>query len=452
MTYRMGYGLGIIGSGLILRYKMNISKEHYLCICLVVISGATVLQSVCQNFGLMLFATLLSGLAMGGFEVYCNVLFTECWGKRVQPWFQTLFALLGLGAVVGPALVGIYNVTVAFQFLAELCIVPFVILLSKPYLLKLCYENSVEQEFELVSTTLSPMKPVLTSVEQMDRPSSLSSSTLITSVDSPLRPSHDIELSMPRNINSSSDVIENRQRMVTPDEHSDELEEEEVGAHYKIPWIANISLFLYYMGYMGAEVSFSGWIATYVIDLRIIDSPNSATFLVSVFYGALMLSRISTAIVAVWVPNMYMIRGLLCIAIVFSCITIGICGISYESAYAATFISGFALGPIFGLGFNIPTDYHCKLTETTTTIAILGGSAGEMVFPVLVGVFLHADGVKWFPLIYLFIIIYICIHYYCLHVLFTNNLKSNTDKHMQVLTMETVESPMKNGQHGNLEI
>ena len=81
-----GYCTGIIGAGLILEYKINITKENYLCICLVILGIATMLQTTCTNLHLMAFEVYLSGYSIGGFDTFCNIMVPEMWGARVQPW------------------------------------------------------------------------------------------------------------------------------------------------------------------------------------------------------------------------------------------------------------------------------------------------------------------------------------------------------------------------------
>ena len=108
-TRGVGYLCGTFLAAFILEFKIlaGISKEMCTAIAVCICGIATgSIMAVDEDFSVVLFLFWLQGLAFGGIDTMANCVLPELWGSRVQPWMQALHSCFGIGAFIGPALVG----------------------------------------------------------------------------------------------------------------------------------------------------------------------------------------------------------------------------------------------------------------------------------------------------------------------------------------------------------
>jgi FHS family Na+ dependent glucose MFS transporter 1 len=134
--------------------------------------------------------------------------------------------------------------------------------------------------------------------------------------------------------------------------------------------------------YIGAEVSYGGWIYTYVIRLNMAPQATAA-YLTSLFWGTLTFGRLAgVPIAARWTPRTILLANLL------GCfVSIAIALIWPLSLTAITIASagiGLSMASIYPTALNF-AEQRVRITGEVTGYLIVGGSAGGMILPLLIG-------------------------------------------------------------------
>ncbi|TVR24085.1 MAG: MFS transporter [Anaerolineaceae bacterium] len=147
--------------------------------------------------------------------------------------------------------------------------------------------------------------------------------------------------------------------------------------------------------YVGAEASFSGWIYTYALRLNLA-TPESAAYLVSLFWLMVMLGRVVAMGIAAYVlPRTILIVSLL----------IGIAGtvlmiLMPHLLWAGTILIGIGLSTIFPTTLAFASR-NIRLTGKITSYFYLGAGTGVMIMPWLIGQLIQPFGAAvllWFVL------------------------------------------------------
>ena len=144
--------------------------------------------------------------------------------------------------------------------------------------------------------------------------------------------------------------------------------------------VAVIAVFCFV--YVGAEVSFGGWIYTYAVASGLA-TKTTAAYLTSVFWGALTLGRLLAIPVAMRVPS----RTILFSDLIGCLIGIGAMLLwpgSAAALWGGTFLVGFGMASVF------PTMLSFAARRMTTTGAVtawflVGSSTGAMLMPWIIG-------------------------------------------------------------------
>ncbi|MGC8782540.1 MAG: MFS transporter, partial [Anaerolineae bacterium] len=141
-------------------------------------------------------------------------------------------------------------------------------------------------------------------------------------------------------------------------------------------------LVLSFFVYVGAELSFGGWIYTYAVK-RGLGTATSAAFLTSAFWGALMLGRLlSIPLAARLKPQTILLADLLgCLA---SMAVILLWPASTVALWVGTFGAGFAMASIFPTMISFAERYM-TITGQITSLFLAGSSLGSMTLPWLIG-------------------------------------------------------------------
>lgn len=141
--------------------------------------------------------------------------------------------------------------------------------------------------------------------------------------------------------------------------------------------------------YVGAEISFGGWIYTYAYELGLATA-TTAAYLTSVYWGALMLGRL------VAIPGAALLRPrtLLLISLIggiLSVVVILAFNESPQALWIGTFGSGFFPASIFATVLTW-TERRMTITGRVNSFIFVGVSMGSMVFPYLNGQLFGAFG------------------------------------------------------------
>lgn len=396
-AYRgLGYLLGCIISAVALEYNTSFSKPRALSGCLVAFSLTVLGMSTVASFSGMLGCIFVNGVCMGGFDTIGNVLMTELWRQRVQPWMLAMHATFGLGAIIGPYLVGTFGFTTTMHLVAIGSAFPCVFMLLLPLVSQWCVPAAgtkrKTQEYELVCGTETEIE-----IE-----------TEIGTVNSDMADTD----------GDANAVVDSG----TDEEAGSAVDSDSAGSTIEriCPTSVKVMLSLYFALCVGAEMGYSGWISTLALSAGITQSHAQASYLVSVFYAAFTVSRCTSVVISVYVANTYMIRTQMLISVVGCILAIYFDTVSYEWAAVATAAMGLGISTLFPLGLSMVQDYGYTMDARSTTVCILGATVGEVSLPLVIGRVMQLMGANIMPqavfvLILSIIAIYSCIH----HVLST---------------------------------
>ncbi len=176
------------------------------------------------------------------------------------------------------------------------------------------------------------------------------------------------------------------------------LQNDEQGSRVSIFSVLVISAALYLFFYVGAEITFGGWIYTYASTLSILNASSSA-FLTSGFWLAFTMGRLLSIPAAIHTTP----RQVIPIALVGAISILTILNLAPASAnllWIATIILGFCLAPLWPMGFSL-SGQSIPMTARISSVVLLGDSLGAMILPWLVGHLIDFSGAKSIILIVL---------------------------------------------------
>ena len=155
--------------------------------------------------------------------------------------------------------------------------------------------------------------------------------------------------------------------------------------NYKLVGLIALLLCLY----IGAEVSYGSWIYSYVLKMNLGDE-NMAGYLTSAFWGSLTAGRLLGVPIAARLRP----RTILLIDLAGCFISIGI-ALVWSSSLAAITVATIAIG--LSMASIYPTaltfaERRMQMTGLVTGFLIVGGSAGGMIVPLLVGQMFESIG------------------------------------------------------------
>ena len=154
-----------------------------------------------------------------------------------------------------------------------------------------------------------------------------------------------------------------------------------------VPLILSAMLFLFF--YVGAEVTFGGWVYTYAVTLNLA-SLAGAAYLNSVFWLAFTVGRlISIPAATRFKPKQVILAALL------GCLSILIPGMVFFNSSTVLWLMaiglGFCMAPIWPTGFTL-AGQSIDLNGRLASIVLLGDSVGGMVLPSAVGQVIESAG------------------------------------------------------------
>jgi FHS family Na+ dependent glucose MFS transporter 1 len=141
--------------------------------------------------------------------------------------------------------------------------------------------------------------------------------------------------------------------------------------------------------YVGAEISFGGWIFTYAVALNLANE-TSAAYLTSAFWGALTAGRLlAIPLAARFRPRVILLSDLLgCL------LSVGIILLwsnSLVAVWIGTLGLGLSMASVFPTTLSL-AERRITITGQVTGRFFVGASAGGMTIPWLIGQFFEAVG------------------------------------------------------------
>jgi len=131
--------------------------------------------------------------------------------------------------------------------------------------------------------------------------------------------------------------------------------------------------------YVGAEVSFSGWIFTYSL-ISNLCSQASAAYLTSAFWGAFTLGRLLSIPVAARISP----RAILICSLIACLVNLSMILLWSKAIWIGTLGFGLSMGSIFPTTLSF-AERRLLITGRVTSWFFVGGSSGAMFLPWLVG-------------------------------------------------------------------
>ena len=156
-----------------------------------------------------------------------------------------------------------------------------------------------------------------------------------------------------------------------------------------VPIALVISAMLFLFFYVGAEITFGGWVYTYAVTLKLASAAGAA-YLTSAFWAAFTIGRlISIPAATRFTPKQVILTALV------SCLSILAMGIVFSGSSLAVWLMaiglGFCMAPIWPTGFTL-AGQSITMTGKITGVILLGDSFGGMVLPTVVGKVIEGSG------------------------------------------------------------
>ena len=156
-------------------------------------------------------------------------------------------------------------------------------------------------------------------------------------------------------------------------------------APYAFVFIAALFLFFY----VGAEISFGGWIYTYAVKLGLA-SETGAAYLNSAFWLSFTVGRLISILVATRLKPAQLIPAATAGGLAFLSLALFFPG-SSSALWTASIGLGFCMAPIWPTGFTL-AGQSIDLSGKLSGLILLGDSIGGMVLPSALGKVIEAAG------------------------------------------------------------
>ncbi len=169
--------------------------------------------------------------------------------------------------------------------------------------------------------------------------------------------------------------------------NQDVVEEENAAKPANPTLVALIALFIFL--YVGAEISFGGWISTYAVALGLA-TPAAAAYLTSGFWGALTVGRLlAIPLAARFRPRTILLVDLLgCMAAVG---LILVYPASITVAWVGSIGAGLFMASVFPTTLSL-AERRMPITGQVTSWFFVGASLGSMTVPYIIGQLFESTG------------------------------------------------------------
>ena len=315
-----------------------------------------------DSYEAVLFLFWVQGCGFGGIDTFANVVLPEIWGDRVQPWMQALHSFFGVGAVLGPALVGGFGFSTAFIILAIISVIPLVAMVI---------------EYFLRVHAAGPM--TVAEAAKATEETDLMDGTEVWGDNAP---------TLWTECNCAAGDVERVDVAEVPKVPAAEPPD----VPRKVPLLPRCLLVLFFFIYVGAECGYAGWVSSFALMSGVTASQSEAAFVASIFWAALTVGRVVAIPQALFISTTGMIRLQLTLSVLGAILTCTINQQSYPALCIASAVFGYALSSIFPLAMTMAMDYSLCMDGPTTSMFVIGATFGEGAIPVAIGLAMNAGG------------------------------------------------------------
>jgi len=157
-----------------------------------------------------------------------------------------------------------------------------------------------------------------------------------------------------------------------------------------------IFLFLTIFLYVGSEIGVSSWISEYYV--RVFgSSPASAAYMVSIFWGGILIGRLGTSLLYRGVRQAEILLALSCVA--FGSLLLSLLAGNPTIAAAGFFVSGLGYSVIYPVDMAIVGERFKRGQSVALGFVSTGGGIGSFSFPFIMAAIADAFGIRngfWF--------------------------------------------------------
>ena len=325
----IGYLIGTVFSGVLLEgfYGIDFTPSPWWSenkLLMFIFSGV-----VCGAFTAMVLSTKIyaavlviffcQGLGFGGADTIGNCLLPELWGDELGPWMQALHAFFGVGAVIGPTLVGALGYEMCFIILGITSLVPVMIY---PYCISVKRQAVAEQKARLGLEKSGTLSVGAGEGEKEGKHSAIHTEK-----------------------EGAAHEEEN--------EGEKENESDEKVSLLPLPMAIRLLVVAFFVFYVGSESGYGGWISSYVLRRGVVDDKTQAAFVASVYWGGLTAGRLLAIPIAITLTTSTHLQAQLAQAVVGVVLCLTILDNSYLTACVASGVYSFALSSIFPLALTV---------------------------------------------------------------------------------------------------
>ncbi|EGD79136.1 sodium-dependent glucose transporter 1 [Salpingoeca rosetta] len=377
----LGYLLGSIVGGLI--FDRTAYSATMLATTLLLAATGSFCVPLAKNVPVLAAVVSLQGLAMGFLDTGGNVLLIRCWKANCGPYLQGLHFCFGVGAFIAPLL--------AKQFIAQTSTIEGIN----------CTATATSPPSTLATT---PVTPLATTTTMTVAAGDGESGTVPPGFESHVATAYRIGASLllppalaflalarftPRDIMAGGHGGHGGDGAAdaTPKPRS---------RVYVVGLLS--AAFLFFMLYVGTEVSYGGYIYSYTVkSCELQFSEHDGALVTSVYWGLFAVGRFF----AIPLSTRFSPRTLVIVDLV-GCMLASVAMACFPHNATVIWIGsgvfGFSMASIFPSGYHMVETYM-DISNAATSILVVGAALGEMLIPLAVGTLFDRVGPETFLVI-----------------------------------------------------
>jgi FHS family Na+ dependent glucose MFS transporter 1 len=341
-----GYLVGSVVGGCMFD---RVNQALLLALTLLLTSFATAVIPFSHNLPTLIAMIFFQGISMGFLDTGGNVALLHTWGRDSSPYMQAIHFSFGLGAFVAPL--------IAETFLVQRLTYDNLTLVHVVSNNATRNNSSVDVPFPFIMCSYFVVSVMLAFV-------GLSFCSIWCFIEKCVRQACVVESTL------KSEYTVREDRMC-----------------FRIQML--LLLFLFYFLYVGLEVTYGAFIATFAVKHLQWDKAR-ATWLISVFWGTFAVARGMSIPAAHCVsPTQMLITDLVLSTVALSGLVVGNSLVTDTKTYelivwTCTGLLGIGMASIFPAGISW-VERYVHVTGKAAAVFVVGSALGEMVLPFLTG-------------------------------------------------------------------
>ncbi|KAJ1411990.1 major facilitator superfamily domain-containing protein, partial [Ochromonadaceae sp. CCMP2298] len=263
-----GFLAATLGSAAIMGVQRKpLSAEVLTTLGAVLMGAATFCMAMTDSYSLVMALSVFQGMGFGMIDTLSNCLLPELWRTRIGPWMQGLHMCYGIGAMIGPGLVGYVGYQSTYIIIGCAAFLPLMGLQGYRLALRMLY--GADKANAIVAGASA-------GAGGGDRDRDYSAASMLEDDELDLQ-----DTMFDARTDSETSLVE----MGEPEQHP-------------VPPLLRYAITLFYFFYGGCESGYAGWIVVFALKVGLTTSESGATHLASVFWAGLTLGRLLSIITA----------------------------------------------------------------------------------------------------------------------------------------------------------